>query len=279
MEKEIQIFEPASQAQMPAPPLDYFHYGEGPSFPLRDYVQILLKRKWWGLGFLACTVGIALLINNFSKPIYQSSAIFRVTQDNSAYVGSRDAVPYWRDDDRIFETQAQVMRSRTVARRVIKLLNLQDHPLFAIVKKEGAEDVSPEEAESTMVSTFLDNLKVEPVRRSDVIRVSYFSPDKSLAQKVPNVFAEEYLQFEIDAKNQSFAQIKRWLGQQLTQLGSKVEGSQQKLYQYGENSEILTPEEKDNVVVQKYIELNGLLTKASAERIAKEAQYRQIEEK
>lgn len=280
MEKKIQVFEPASQAQMPAPPLDYFHYEEGQSFPFRDYLQILLKRKWWSLSFLSFTLGIALLINNFSTPIYQSSATFKVTLDNSAYVGSRDiAMPFWRDDDRTFETQAQVMRSRTLAKRVIKLLNLQDHPLFTLKKKEGAEDVSPEEAESAMVASFLGNLKVEPVRKSDVIRVSYLSSDKSLAQKVPNVFAEEYMQFEIDAKNQSFAQIKRWLGQQLTQLGSKVEGSQQKLYQYGEKGEILSPEEKDNVVVQKYMELNGLLTKASAERIAKEAQYRQIEEK
>ena len=149
MEKKIQVFEPASQAQMPAPPSDYFHYEEGQSFPFRDYVQILLKRKWWSLGFLAFTVGIALLINNFSTPIYQSSATFRVTLDNSAYVGSRDnAMPFWRDDDRTFETQAQVMRSRTLAKRVIKLLNLQDHPLFTTEKKEGAEDVSPEEAES-----------------------------------------------------------------------------------------------------------------------------------
>jgi succinoglycan biosynthesis transport protein ExoP len=280
MEKEIQVFGPASQAQMPAPPLDYFHYEESQSSPLRDYLQILLKRKWWSLGFLAFAVVIALLINSFSTPIYQSSATFKITLDNSAYVGSRDsAMPFFRDDDRTFETQAQVMRSRTLARRVIKLLDLQNHPLFTTEKKEGAKDIPPEEAESAMVDKFLANLKVEPVKRSDLVRVSYLSPDKSLAQRVPNVFAEEYMQFEIDSKNQSFAQIRRWLGQQLTQLGNRVEGSQQKLYQYGENGEILSPEEKDNVVVQKYIELNGLLTKASAERMAKEAQYRQIEAK
>jgi polysaccharide biosynthesis transport protein len=280
MERQIQVLEPASQVQIPAPPVDYFHYEESQNFPFRNYVQILWKRKWWILGFLAFTVGIALLINNFSTPIYQSTATLRVTLDNTAYVGgANNPMGFWRDDDRIFETQAQVMRSRTLAKRVIKLLNLQDHPLFKTEKREGAEDISPEEAEDMMVQSFLGNFKVEPARKTDLIRISYLSPDKNLAQKVPNVFAEEYMQFEIDSKNQSFAQIKRWLAQQLTQLGSKVEGSQQKLYQYGENGEILSPEEKDNVVVQKYIELNGLLTKASAERMAKEAQYRQIEAK
>jgi succinoglycan biosynthesis transport protein ExoP len=280
MEREIQVFEPASQAPMPAAPLDYFHYEEARGLSLRDYVQILLKRKWWFLGVLAFTVGIAWSINHFSTPIYRASATFRVSTDNSAYVGNQSSpMSFYRDDERIFETQAQVMRSRTLARRVIKLLKLQDHPLFIAKKQEGVAAVPPEEAESQLVDAFLANLTIEPVKKSDLIRVSYASPDKNLAQHVPNVFAEEYMQFEIDAKNQSFAQIKRWLGQQLTQLGDKVEGSQRKLHEYSENGEILSPEEKDNVVVQKYIELNGLLTKASAERIAKEAQYRQIEAK
>ena len=280
MEREIQVFEPASQAPMPASPLDYFHYEEARSFSLRDYVKILLKRKWWFLGFLAFTVGIALWINNFSTPIYRAFATFRVSLDNSAYVGSQSsAMPFYRDDERVFETQAQVMRSRTLARRVIKLLKLKDHPLFAIEVKEGDKPVSPEEAESDLVDTFLGNLSIEPVKKSDLIRVSFTSPDKNLAQEVPNVFAEEYMQFEIDSKSQSFAQIKRWLGQQLTQLGDKVEGSQRKLYQYGESGEILSSDEKDNIVVQKYVELSGLLTKASAERIAREAQYHQIQQK
>ena len=280
MEREIQVFEPANQPPMPASPLDYFHYEEARNFSLRDYVKILLKRKWWFLGFLAFTVGIALWINNFSTPIYKASATFRVSLDNSAYVGSQSSsMPFYRDDDRVFETQAQVMHSRTLARRVIKLLKLKEHPLFVAKVKEGDKPVSPEEAESELVDTFLANLTIEPVKKSDLIRVSFTSPDKFLAQQVPNVFAEEYMQFEIDAKSQSFAQIKRWLGQQLTQLGDKVEGSQRKLYQYGEGGDILSPDEKDNIVVQKYVELSGLLTKASAERIAKEAQYRQIQQK
>ncbi len=281
MDKKIQVFDSAGNAPMPMPasPMEYFHYEEGRSFPLRDYVQILRKRKWWFLGFLAFTVGIALLINNFSRPIYKASAIFRVSMDNSAFVGNRDnPMPFFRDDDRTFETQAQVMHSRTLAKRIIKLLNLQDHPLFVMEKEKGAEEISPEEAESEMVDKFLDDLLIEPVKRSDLIKVSYLSADKNLAQKVPNVFAEEYIQFEIDAKSQSLAQVRGWLGQQLTQLGDKVEGSQRKLYQYGENGDILSSDEKDNIVVQKYVELSGLLTKASAERIAKEAQYRQIQQ-
>jgi capsular exopolysaccharide synthesis family protein len=277
MEKDIQVFEPPRQTQLPDLSLGYQNYGGASSSPLREYWRILLRRKWWALGFLGITIGIALWSNAVATPIYQGTATLRVNLDTSAYVGPRDPMgSLYHDDDRIFETQAKMMQSRSLAKRVIKLLNLSSHPDFMIIEQEGAKKIPAEEAESGMVDTFLANLKVVPVRRSDIVRISYDSPDKDLAQKVPNIFTEEYMQFEIDCKNQSFAIIKRWLAQQLAQTGSIVEGSQRKLYAYGEAGEILSPEEKDNVIVTKYIELNGLMTKASAERIAKEAQHRQI---
>ena len=271
------VYELSTQVQAQVPALDYTYYGGGSSSVLRDYWRILLKRKWWSLGFLGLMVGIAWLINTYSTPIYQATATLRVSSEPGAFVGGRDSVnPWLRDDDRTQETIFNIMRSRSLAKRVINILNLKDYPGFMPKEPEGAEKISPEAAESNMAGIFLGNLKTDPIRKSDLIRVTYSSPDKNLAQKIVNVFTEEYMQFEIDCKNQSFAQIRQWLGKQIVQLGDRVEGSQRKLYQYGGAGEILSQEDKDNVVFQKYMELSGLLTKASAERMAKESQYRQI---
>jgi succinoglycan biosynthesis transport protein ExoP len=270
------------QGQVPGPPLDYYPYygGGGSSSALRDYWRILVKRKWWVLGFLGLAMGIAWLINTYSTPLYQATATLRVSSEPGAFVGSREAMnPWLRDDDRTQETIFNVMRSRSLARRVIKLLNLKDQPSFKPEEGKEGEKVSAEEAESNMVDVFLANLHTTPIRKSDLIRISYSSPDKNLARKIINVFTEEYMQFEIDCKNQSFTQIRQWLGKQIAQLGTRVEGSQRKLYQYGEAGQILSQEDKDNAVFQKYMELNALLTKASADRIAKESQYRQITKK
>jgi capsular exopolysaccharide synthesis family protein len=276
MEKDP-AYELSTQVQAQVPSLDYCYYGGRSSSTLRDYWRILLKRKWWCLGFLALTVGIAWLINTYSTPIYQATATLRVSSEPGAFVGGRDAVnPWLRDDDRSQETIFNIMRSRSLAKRVIKILNLKDYPGFMPKEPEGAEKISPEEAESNSVGIFLSNLKTDPIRKSDLVRISYSSSDKDLAQKIVNVFTEEYMQFEIDCKNQSFTQIRQWLGKQIAQLGDRVEGSQRKLYQYGGAGEILSQEDKDNVVFQKYMELNGLLTKASADRITKESQYHQI---
>jgi capsular exopolysaccharide synthesis family protein len=192
-------------------------------------------------------------------------------------MGRDQMLPMFRDEDRIIETQFEILRSRSLARRVINILNLQNVPAFTGPGLDKIQD--PEEREIFLVDKFLGDLDASRVKKTDLINISFNSPDKVLAQKVANIMAGEYMQFEIDSKNQSFFHIKTWLEKQLEQLGKRVEGSQKKLYEYGEAGDIISAEEKDNIVIQKYIELSGLLTKASAERIGKEAQFKEIREK
>jgi polysaccharide biosynthesis transport protein len=281
MEKDDQLQVLPNQPPMPAHVYRYAEEEQGLSFNVKDYFQILIKRKWFILGFLAASVTVAVLINLFSTPIYRATATLKAIKDNDAsVVGARDPVmPFFRDEDRVIETQFNIMRSRSLAKRVIKAMNIQNHPEFAAKSEPGGNKASSEAYEIDLVDSFLGKLKTDPVRKTDLIRISFDSADQNLAQQVANTIAEEYTQFEIDIKNQSYNHIKKWLEQQLVKLGQKVEGSQRKLYNYGDAGEILGPDDKENIIVQKYVELSGLLTKASSERVAKEAQYKQIKQK
>jgi succinoglycan biosynthesis transport protein ExoP len=87
------------------------------------------------------------------------------------------------------------------------------------------------------------------------------------------------MKFSMDTRRQSYDLIKNWLDGELQLLASKVEDSERKLYEHGQKKNFLSLEEKDNTIVGKYVELNILLTRAQAERMAKEAQYREIKER
>lgn len=283
MDKGNQIFSlPQPQMPMPSQP-EYYGVEQGAESHIRDYLHVLLKRKWWVLGFLAVVVGMGVYINMKAIPLYLATSTLRITVENqgSSIVGSgTSGNPWFRDDDRTIETQSQIMRSRSLAKRVISILNLKEHPEFGAEEvPKGQPPPSREEQESNLIDAFLGNLRTELIKHTDLIRISYSSADRDLAQKIANAMAGEYMQFEIDCKNQSFYHIKKWLESQLVQLGNKVEGSQKKLYDYGNEGEILSPEDKDNVVIQKYLELSALITKASSERMAREAQMRELKTK
>jgi len=117
------------------------------------------------------------------------------------------------------------------------------------------------------------------VKDTYLVEVSFKAEDRELAKKVTAALAREYMQLAIDSRNQSFSLVKEWLGKQLQQMADKVQTSQKKLFEFGQKHDFFALEDKDNVIIQKYIELSALLTKAQSERMAKEAQYRQIREK
>ena len=247
----------------------------------REYIHILLKRKWWIISTFLIIVFLAGLYSYTRTPIFSTSAMLQITQDNPGSQVSVDPAAKYLDFDsleKFQQTQYKILQSRSLAQRVIQALKLQDHPDF---KPNGVKnpDISETAIEEGMVNAFLGKLKVTPIRNSYLLEVSFQSPDKFLTQRVVNAIADEYMYLSIDRRNESFALVRKWLDKQLQEMAAKVYEGQKKLYKFGQQTDIYTSEDKDNVIVQKFIDLNALLTKAQAEKMAKEAQYRQIKDK
>src|SRR5208282_3689711 len=252
------VMVPPSGAPLPAasplPPLDYYDVEmQGPS--LQDYLFILLKRKWLVLGvfltiFLAVAVYTSLL-----TPIFRASAKLQITEDNPGSHVSAGTLPEvfgYEDVEKFQQTQYDILQSQSLAQRVVKALNLPEHTAWS--------------------------LEINPVRNTYLVEVACQSPDKAVAQKVVNAIADEYMYLSIDRRNESFGLVRKWLDKQLQELAAKVQEAQKKLYKFGQKTDIYTLEDKDNVVVQKFIDLSSLVTKAQAEKMAKEAQFKQIQE-
>uniref|UniRef100_A0A7C3V3Z3 non-specific protein-tyrosine kinase n=1 Tax=Desulfobacca acetoxidans TaxID=60893 RepID=A0A7C3V3Z3_9BACT len=261
---------------------EYFDLEPEGSTQLRDLFHILLKRKWWVLGSLAGAVAVAVLVIFLMTPIYKATTVLQITQDNSgpsiSDLDNLSLLKGGQDVSKFQETQNKILTSRGVAARVIKALNLQEAPEFKAIA-EKYPDAPPEKLESEMIDLFLDKLVVNPVKDTYLVEVAYKSQDRALAKRVAEVLGREYMQLAIDSRAQSFALVKDWLANQLQQMAEKVQASQRKLYEFGQKHDFYALEDKDNVILQKYIELSALVTKAQSERLAKEAMYKQIKEK
>ena len=133
-----------------------------------------------------------------------------------------------------------------------------------------------------MAKAFVGRLTVEPIRNTNLVDISYQSPDKVITKKVLDTIANEYLYLLIDRRNESFSLVRNWLNNQLNEMAEKVQETQKKLYKFGQKTDIYMLHDKagdqDNVIVQKFIDLSALLTKAQSEKMAKKAQYQQIKE-
>jgi polysaccharide biosynthesis transport protein len=250
-------------------------------YDMREYLHVLRKRKWWIINtFLFIVVAVAVYCYT-RTPIFRTVTILQITQDNpGSQVTVDDKLSKLTGADsleKFQQTQYKILQSESLAQRVIKALTLKDHPDFAGIREKHPEK-SDSEIESYMINVFLKKLQVTPVRNSYLVEVSFESPDKTMAQRVINAIADEYMYLSIDRRNDSFTLVMKWLDKQLKEMAVKVQEAQKKLYSFGQQTDIYTLDDKDNVVVQKFIDLSGLLTKAQAEKMAKEAQFQQIQE-
>jgi polysaccharide biosynthesis transport protein len=263
---------------LPAPAADLYYEVEK-GHTLREYADILRRRKWWIIGTFLTIVLLAGLYTFTRTPIYRATAMMEITADNPGSQVSADGrmmgAGSWFFAQKFQETQNKILKSKSLAKRVIQALNLGEHQDFAAIAK-AKNKKSEEQILNTMATAFVARLTVEPVRNTNLVDVSYQSTDKELTKEVLDVIANEYLYLLIDRRNESFSLVRNWLNKQLNGMAEKVQATQRKLYKFGQKTDIYTVEDKDNVIVQKFVDLSSLLTKAQSEKMAKKAQFQQL---
>ncbi len=259
-----------------------FSYDEVSDFhQLRDYLNVIFKRKWWIISSVAVALVVVVYYNMTRIPLYQGTATLQIIQDNpTSFVSqspSRDIESGLMSIDRFYETQYKLLGSRAVAYRIIEAMNLMEHPEYKSLQPASGE--SSQETQRTLADTFGGQLEITPIKNSYLVDISFKSPDQNLAMQVPNAICKEYLKFCMETRSQSYTLIREWLEIQLLQLAGKVEGSEKKLLEHGRKEDFMGLEGDDNVIVKKYVELNKVLTSAQADRMNKESQYQQLKEK
>jgi uncharacterized protein involved in exopolysaccharide biosynthesis len=264
---------------------------------LRDYWKVILKRKWTIISFTFIVL-IATGVMTFTmSPIYRSTATIQINKENPQVVDFKEIFSINTMEMDYHQTQYRILESRTLARRVIHSLKLSEHPEFLPKPKTAyqewkgkilaffsgffsspKEDASSSETkkEILLINRFLSRLKIEPIRNSLLVKIHFDSNYPELSAQVANTVATTYMQQNLEIRFITTEKAKEWLTGQLQDLKGKVERADEDLQIFGSKHDIISLDEKENVTMQRLTELNEALTKAESDRIAKEANYRQI---
>jgi succinoglycan biosynthesis transport protein ExoP len=300
--RQISFDEPY---QLPAPPgYTYAPYQEEKEVHLRDYWKVIVKRRWIIIA-LFLIVLIATAVGTFTmKPVYRGTLSLQINKENPQVVDFKEifSVNMWDQD--YYQTQYKILESRSLAKRVLQTLKLSEHPefqsgpetpfqkwksnilkpiwgLLTFSKKKVAseKDSSESKKETALINQFLGKLKIEPVRNSRLVKVHFDSNSPELCAQVPNTLATNYIQQSVESRFIATEQIKEWLSKQLEGLKAKVERADEALQAFGSKHDIISFEDKENITLQRLNELNDTLTKTEADRMAKEALYKQTKDK
>jgi succinoglycan biosynthesis transport protein ExoP len=243
---------------------------------LYDYLLILRKHQWLILSFTLAVVTIVAIATFRMRPVYLATARVEIDRENSNILPFQgtDAYDVMVDSESYIETQAKILTSETLALQTIRNSGLSAQP-------EYSTPAGPSEAVATgslanqkrppELAAFLGSLGVKRVPNSRLMDVSFESTDPVLAARIVNAHLETYVHKNFQDQIDSTTRATTWLRDQLEELKTRVQNSEDARIAYERKNQIWTLDDKQNMTTQRFSDANRELTAAQAERVKKQA--------
>ncbi len=273
---------------------------------IRAYFNILIKRRWLIFSFFMIVFLVTLLFNFSATPIYQAASRIEISKENPNLISFKEVMAIDTTGSDYYQTQYKIIESRTVARNVVRSLDLQNNSEFKYEKnffsgiiafirntvsyipkkiiallntgKTNENIINEiESSDSGLVSDFIDRIEVTPIRSSRLVDISIEAKDPAMAAKLSNALVQAYIDHNLETKLSATKNAVLWLSDRIDEQRKKVEVAEKKLLSYKEKNEIITnfSSDAEQITAQKLAQLNSQVIDAEARRVETETRYMQ----
>jgi polysaccharide biosynthesis transport protein len=225
-------------------------------------IYFLLRRYW--IVFVLVSGGVFALsaYNTFqTQPIFEASGelILDKTNSTSALTGVAQGVGQLESISDPLNTQSQVIRSSAVVNRAIKALALKDKNGVSL--KKEAVGIS---------------LTVIPVKGTDLIRISYRSPNPKEASALVNEIMRSYISSDIDANRSTTRSARNFINQQLPKVLQALTLAESELQAFREKNGIVNLAKETESSVESAAKLDTEITEINAQLSSAESEYNDL---
>jgi capsular exopolysaccharide synthesis family protein len=266
------------------------------------YWRQIRKHPWLIIAPLLVSAMASAILSARTRPLYQATASLLIERD-----ASRAALSEQRDTSNeapgYYQTQHKILQSRSLARRVIEALHLQEHPEFApgasaptlwptvmsgmrarlasVIgwRQHHPETVDtglPPDPQSELIDEFLSRLKVSSARETHMININFQAHDPHLAAEVANTLARLYIELNLELRFASLQDGLEWLNKHIPNLHDEVKTSEISVEQYKKAHDVYAIDDRLPRVIQDLEQSNTALLEAKKERMRLETMYNDI---
>lgn len=261
---------------------------------LRDYWKVIVKRRNSVLTFFAVLVVVVTIGTMTTTPVYRATTRVLIDRENQYMANINTVYADFYSED-YYHTQYELIRSGAVAYKVVKNLNLQGNPGFnPAAQKAGGflnmignvfrttrsapEEKSFDDPLLPLSKKVQGNLRVDPVKNSRIVNISYEYNDPVLAAYIANGVANAYVEQVLDIKMGTAKHAVEWMSKKIDEQKKLLEQSQLALQEYMKDKDIVELENKEAITPQKVQSLSAQLVMAETKRKETEALYHQVKD-
>lgn len=235
-------------------------------FSLKRIVFVLFKRKWTILTVF-CSLVLLVTVSTFlMTPLYRATAKVLVERDhdNNLAILFKTYIPYVQPQFDWINAEIEILKSYPVAAAVIKDLGLDK----SMGNPEAPRtDSTPSLAER--VEEFQEELSISRDANSNLIRISYDSPDPALAVTIVTHLIKIYQEYRSELYDQS--DTYKFFERQLAITEEKLRDLEDKEISFKSEQEIAAPQAELNILLTKLADYERNLTAVRAKRLSKQA--------
>ncbi|WP_377109542.1 GumC family protein [Pseudoalteromonas sp. R86517] len=264
------------------------------------YFNIVRSVKWQILGFSTIVTLLTIMVTLTIIPKYVATSTLLIEAEQAKAVSFQEIYGLDSNKKEYYQTQFEVIKSDSIAREVISKLDLKNHKDFIakpsaisevkeaiksylpfLNKKEATEHSAEEQAEREMLgllAAFKSRLSVSPIRKTQLVRVSFESSDPKLAALVANTVGEVYIESQMRAKMGVTQEASNWLNSRLSKLRSQLDESELRLQNFREDQQLVDIEGIAGLATQELEQISQQLVIARNEKNNLESINRVISE-
>ena len=287
-------------------------YGDAPQqdedeINIADLLQVISRHKKLIFFITAAITLITLLYTLSITPIYRATTTIKIDTEADKLAHYDDAFAEKNIDRRTFQqTQFDLIKSHTLAKRVIEKLDLEEKfkeqanikPFYysavksiksavskvtdpimgsvsTIVSNENDQIIKKNLGKRPIEIQFINNLTISPSKLSNVVKIHFDSFDPQLAASAANTIVDQFIEMNLEGMSESSSYAKQYLTEQLALTKSKLEASETHLVKYAKEKQIIKTDTKNSLVANALDVLNVAYTEAQKELIDAESEFRQ----
>ncbi len=226
---------------------------------LRDYWKVVWQGRWTVLAIFIIVVGAAVAWSYIQPKVYRAAATVEIQPNATRMMSGQDvsglgAGGYgWFAEEKYHNTQIEVIRSRDVAERVVKLLRLDKHPDF--------------EFRSDPVDAFRKMIRIDPRRDTGLLEISISGGNPREITQWVNAVTNEYVDRNFELAKKNVAQAVSAIGSQIGKLQDQLsEAEEVRIDALADtDTQIYNSETQEEIVRQRLTLFNAELNEVQVE--------------
>ncbi|MFP5502846.1 MAG: GumC family protein, partial [Candidatus Sericytochromatia bacterium] len=221
---------------------------------LKQYWQILWKRRWWVvLAFMAVVMATGVITFTM-PPVYQASTKLLLEQKDKtlsalgAGLGEFSELSSLSRTGSPLDTQAELMKSVPVVAEVIKRVDLR----------------SPVTGELMSSESFLKQAKVSQIKGTDILQISFQHTDKLMAVHISDTWANVFVEENRTANRMEASSAAKFITKQLEKTKAELATAEAELRDYKMKHGAVDLSEEARTSVQSLSNMEAELRAAQA---------------